>query len=39
MEVSGHLHAPAVYPLDITPVLNEQEASWAPEPVWIICTE
>jgi hypothetical protein len=29
MQVSGHLHAPAVFPLDITPVFIVQEASLA----------
>jgi len=39
MEVTGHLHAPAVYPLDVTPLLIGKQVSWAPEPVWIFCTE
>jgi hypothetical protein len=35
MEVSGQLHAPAALPPGKEPHLPvEQEAGWAPEPVW-----
>jgi hypothetical protein len=35
MEVSGKLHVPAVLsPGKEPPVPTEQEAAWAPEPVW-----
>jgi hypothetical protein len=35
MEVSGQLHAPAVLlPEKEPPVPTEQEAGWAPKPVW-----
>jgi hypothetical protein len=33
MRVSGQYYA-ALYPGEKTPVPTEQEAGWAPEPVW-----
>lgn len=35
MEVSGWIYALAIYPL----IHIQQEAGWAPEPVWIVWEE
>jgi hypothetical protein len=40
MEVSDHVHTPAALPPGtLPPVRIEQEAGWAPEPVWTLQRE